>query len=82
MNTKEQTKFLGFQMKNIDADTRLKLLNYALEDIKRQSGIVGNDAVSNLGRSVYGTTFGLMKHLGEGIGSGGAWLVNKFKNKK
>lgn len=82
MNTKEQTKFLGFQMKNIDADTRLKLLNYALEDIKRQSGIVGNDTISNLGRSVYGTSFGLMKHLGEGIGAGGAWLVNKFKNKK
>lgn len=82
MNTKEQTKFLGFQMKNIDADTRLKLLNYQLEDIKRQSGIFGNDAISNFSRSVYGTTFGLTKHLGEGIGGASAWLINKLKKKK
>lgn len=76
LNTKEQTKFLGFQMKNLDADTQLKLLNYQLEDIKRQSGIVGNDVVSNLSRSLYGTG----KKAVDGTAAYGKYLFNGIKN--
>lgn len=75
LNTKEQIKFLGSQMRNLDADTKLKLLNYQLEDIKRQSGIVGNDILSNLSRSVYGTG----KKAVDGFTSYGKHLLNNLK---
>lgn len=75
-NTEEQTKYLSFQMKNLDADTQLKLLNYQLEYIKRQSGIVGNDIVSNIGRSIYGTS----KNAFDGSVAYGRHLLNGIKN--
>lgn len=70
-NTKEQTKFLSSQIKNIDADTKLKLLNYQLENIKRQSGIVGNDMLSNVARSSYG--------FGQRLGQGLKKIMNNLK---
>lgn len=75
LNTKEQIKFLGSQMRNLDADTKLKLLNYQLEDIKRQSGIVGNDLLSNVSRSVYGTG----QKAVDGFTSYGKHLLNNLK---
>ena len=81
-NTKEQTKYLSSQIKNIDADTRLKLLNYQLEDIKRQSGIVGDDMYSNISRSAYGAG----KKAVEGVSSYVKHLLKKmnfnFNNNK